>query len=484
MSESLEPLARAFLDAAMAKLTEQRALPASAYRPWIRAGVDYPGPVVLELPESRALEEAIEAAMPERFKRLGPRVDTHSPHHYLFGLLESTVAALTVADEPYAAASSAAIRQVREFEALMTTEECAGSVVVFVAGIRLMAPALQIGRIEARRVDTLCDDVLGEIPDVAGDLDELLSSPGGLPWEAGRVLFRGDWDPTVGHTPFEIVSVTNEADSLIAAARLLTNATVVKNGTLIGQSQRLPVHQGDRRIETNHNHLIVWRPFQLSAETLEPLLALKRWLSTTLGRDEPRSHVMSVATGRFHGALDRQFWDEQLLELAIGLEAALLGGDKEGEITYRLRTRGAALLTTDEESPERVFDEIGALYEMRSNLVHGTPTSDRHTRRLLTAMQSSQASELMGERYAAVVDRARDLLRRAIIARLCLSEGARPLWPWSTRRGFSVDRELLNPGTAQEWRAFVRARAAELGFPQANDPAAPVSGLLGQGRGR
>ena len=127
-----------------------------------------------------------------------------------------------------------------------------------------------------------------------------------------------------------------------------------------------------------------------------------------------------------------------------------------------------------------MFDEIGALYEMRSNLVHGTPTNDRHRRRLLTAMQSSQTSELMGERFAVIVDRARDLLRRAIIARLCLSEGARPLWPWSTPRGFSVDRELLNAGTAQEWRAFVRARAAELGFPQACDPAVAVSGLLGQ----
>lgn len=480
----LASLAFVFLDAAMAKLVEQRALPASAYRPWIKAGVDYPGPVVLELPETRALEEALQAAMPERFKRVGPRVDTHRPHHYLFGLLESTVAALTVADEPYAANSSAAVRQVRDLESLMTTGECAGSVVVFVAGIQLMAPALPIGRIEARRVDTLRDDVLCEIPDVASDLDELLWSLGGQPWDSGRVLLRGCWDPTVGHTPFEIVSVTNETDSLIAAARLLTNATVVKNGTVIGQSQRLPVHRGDIRIEASHAQLIVWRPFQLSAETLEPLLAMKRWLSTTLSRDEPRSHVMSVAIGRFHAALDHQFWDEQLLELAIGLEAALLGGDNGGEITYRLRTRAAALLTTDEEPPERVFDEIGALYEMRSNLVHGTPIGRRDTRRLLTAMQSSPASDLMGERFAVIVDRARDLLRRAIIARLCLSEGETPLWPWSARGGFSVDRALLNAGTAGDWQAFVRARVAELGFPEACDPAAPVSGLLGQGRDR
>jgi Apea-like HEPN len=483
-SRDLEPLARAFLDAAMARLAEERVLPASAYRPWIRAGVDYPGPVVLELPEARVLEEAIEVAMPERFKRLGPRVDTHSPHQYLFGLLESTVAELTIADEPYAAASSAAKRQVREFEALMTAEECAGSVVVFVSGIRLTAPSLPIGRLEARRVDTLLDEVLREIPEVADDLDELLWSSHGLPWEAGRLVFRGDWDPTVGHTPFETVSVTSEIDALIAATRLLTNATVVKNGTVIGQSQPLPVHRGAREIEANHDHLIAWRPFQLSAETLGPLLAMKRWLSTTLGRDKPRAHVMSVAAGRFHAALDRQFWDEQLLELAIGLEAALLGGDKDGEITYRLRTRAAALLTTDAESPERVFDEIGALYEMRSSLVHGAPIGDRDRRHLLTAMQSSRASELMGERFAVIVDRARDLLRRAIIARLCLSEGERPLWPWSAPPRFSVDRALLNPSTAQEWRAFVRARAAELGFPQAFDPAAPVSGLLGQPRER
>jgi hypothetical protein len=476
--------AMAFLDAAMAILAVEGVLPASPYRPWIRAGVDYPGPLILDLPETRAFEEAIEAAIPARFVRLGPRVDTHHPREYLFGLLESSIAALTVAHEPYAAVSSAAMRQVGEFEALMTTEECAGSVVVCVSGTQLLAPALTIGRIEACRVDTLLDDVLREIPDVADDLGEMVRSSRGLPWEAGRVLLRGDWDPTVGHTPFGIVSVTNEVDGLIAAARLLTNATVVKNGTVFGQGQRLPIHQGARQIEADHTHLIVWRPFRLSAETLGPLLAMKQWTSTTVSRDEPRSHVMSVATGRFHAVLDRQFWDEQLLELAIGLEAALLGGEKEDEITYRLRTRAAALLTTDEESPERVFDEIGAVYEMRSNLVHGAPIGDRHQRRLLNAMQSSQASELMGERFAVIVDRARDLLRRAIITRLCLSEGERPPWPWSAPPGFSVDRALLNPGTAQEWRAFVRARVTELGFPTACNPATPVGGLLGETRNR
>ena len=478
--EHLESLARAFLDAALTKLAEERVLPVSPYRPWIHAGIDYPGPVIHDLPETRALEEAVESATPDRFKRPGQGVDVHRPHQYVLGLLESTVAALTTAGEPHTSAATPAVDRVQEFAALVTTEECTGSVVAFVAGIRLVTPALAIRHVQATRIDTTMDDVLGEIRDVPADLEELLRGSSGLPWEAGRLLLRADLDPNTGYSVFGIESARNEIAGLIAAARMLTNATVVNNGTVIGQRQLIPVHRGFQEIEVKQGNLVVWRPFHLSADTLQPLLAMKEWLSKALARDEPRSHVMSVAAGRFHAALDHQFWDEQLLEIAIGLEAALLGGDKEGEINYRLRARAAALLSNDEEPPERVFDDIGALYEMRSSLVHGMPIGDPDTRRLLAAMQSSQVSELAGERFAVSVDRARDLLRRAIIARLCLGEGETPRWPWTARDAFSVDRALLNPDTAREWRSFVRTRVAELGFPGACDPAEPMMGLRGQ----
>jgi len=475
-------LAARFLDAAMSALIEKQVLPGSPYRPWIHVGVDYPGPLVLQSEQADALEAAIEAALPDRFRQIGPRNDTHRGRDYVLGLLESTVAALTVAQEPYAASAHTARERIRLLVEELTSEhaECHGSVVAYVAGIGLMTRSLLIDGLLATRIDTMWDDVLGEIPGISDEVEELLWPSGGLPWKAGRLVLRADWDPTVGHTAFEIAAANKEIDDLISAARLLTNATVIKQGTVIGQRKPIPVHPAWRQVEPTHDHLIVWRRFDLSAETLQPLVRMRHWLSVVLNQDEPRSQVMTVATGRFHAALDRRWWDEQLLELTIGLEAALLGGDQEGEITHRLRTRAAALLSSAEEPPERVFDEIGALYEMRSSIVHGSPISDRHARRLLEAMQSSQASEMAGERFAVIVDRARDILRRAIITRLCLSEGAAPVWPWKTSRGFSVDRSLTNPDTAREWRSYVQDRLGALGFPEAGRPARRVQGLLGQ----
>jgi hypothetical protein len=70
------------------------------------------------------------------------------------------------------------------------------------------------------------------------------------------------------------------------------------------------------------------------------------------------------------------------------------------------------------------------------------------------------------------VDRLRDLVRRAFLARLCLSRLPDPLWP--LEGGVDVDRELANLETAREWRERWQQLLADLGVGEAAQRATPA----------
>lgn len=69
------------------------------------------------------------------------------------------------------------------------------------------------------------------------------------------------------------------------------------------------------------------------------------------------------------------------LDLAISLEAALLGGiGNKTELSYRFALYGARFLA-DERDPQTTFEQLKRIYRVRSNLVHGAPvkTQERFT---------------------------------------------------------------------------------------------------------
>jgi hypothetical protein len=59
--------ARACAGAAFARLAQVRVIPTSQYHPFIRAGRDYYGVPIMEMPEFKTLEGMLNAAYPERF---------------------------------------------------------------------------------------------------------------------------------------------------------------------------------------------------------------------------------------------------------------------------------------------------------------------------------------------------------------------------------------------------------------------------------
>jgi hypothetical protein len=75
------------------------------------------------------------------------------------------------------------------------------------------------------------------------------------------------------------------------------------------------------------------------------------------------------------------------------------------------------------------------------------------------------------------VDRMRDLVRRAILARLCLAAGDRPFWPLQGKT-VAVDALLADDATRVIWRQSWRDRLAGIGAAQAADRAAPAYDVL------
>ncbi len=84
-----------------------------------------------------------------------------------------------------------------------------------------------------------------------------------------------------------------------------------------------------------------------------------------------------LASRRLSTAVVRDAADDQLVDACIGLEALL--GQKGAELSFRIAVRAAALLSSRVEAPvsaERVFRMARAVYDRRSEIVHGS-TSER-----------------------------------------------------------------------------------------------------------
>jgi Apea-like HEPN len=85
---------------------------------------------------------------------------------------------------------------------------------------------------------------------------------------------------------------------------------------------------------------------------------------------------------------------------AICLEALLLG-DGQGELTYRLRLRAAILLGDNLEKRNKISQDIKRFYNLRSDAVHGN-TVDAHK---LTQQHkdAAQGIEICWEALKAIV---------------------------------------------------------------------------------
>jgi hypothetical protein len=261
------------------------------------------------------------------------------------------------------------------------------------------------------------------------------------------------------------------ADFLMAV-RLLTAATCdsayeVRGGTQPVMSQpQLHLFRGDRPGLGSQTSMLR-RVARLTTADEGRIGGLRRLMDAAQQpQDDMVFTSIGMAAARFTMSFHAHDWSEQIVDLATALEAALSGADKQ-DVLLRLRTRATALLSTAKDPAGAIFKDIGLLYELRSALVHGGTMSTRRLRKLIQPLSTVPPNEPMGLAVAYAVDRLRDLVRRALLARFALAGGDPPLWPLNSDDG--VDANLADDATRAHWRQAWRGELASFDATAAID---------------
>ncbi|MBF6227129.1 hypothetical protein IU470_18710 [Nocardia abscessus] len=262
-------------------------------------------------------------------------------------------------------------------------------------------------------------------------------------------------------------------DRFVLAVCLLTGATAQPTYEVAGAST--PITRWPARLSMlidDKRPSVVRRVVRLTGTEGAAIDALTDLLAQTeVKRPDAVKNSLSVAIRKFSQLDTTTDPFDQLVDLATGLEAAVLGGSKETEgLTLRLRSRVAALLSAADDPATVLFRDIGELYGLRSKIVHGGDLTVRQLTRAVNAIstvptQADQDNSLV--RLGFANDRLRDILRRAILARLCLAAEPDPLWPLKGADSISVDPLLADDATRTAWRARWRDRLDSFGIAPA-----------------
>ncbi|UFJ42273.1 hypothetical protein LOK74_07210 [Brevibacillus humidisoli] len=94
----------------------------------------------------------------------------------------------------------------------------------------------------------------------------------------------------------------------------------------------------------------------------------KRQVFEQLLRQE--GHFPPVPFRRYLLSLERENWEDRLLDLWIALESLFVPDGKKGEITYKVRMRTAYYFADTREQRKRLSDFIKHSYNHRSEIVH------------------------------------------------------------------------------------------------------------------
>lgn len=466
--------ARDALTRSFATLAEERVLPRPRYRPWIWMARDYFGHAVegSEGPLARALE----AALPDRFKRQGAHA-IDFPWNYASALLEAAVAAATLADEPYDIASPSIQATIDELiEKVRAVPR--STVLRLVTDVDVehspvpegyqdpLGETIECGGVRVVRVENEPERFIErELPSAGYEVErsQAVVFPGPASLLAAKVELMADHETRVNEARTRV-------SHLIAAIRLATGSTVHALIDFEGDPGRVRWVSPSITPLRSWGFRFVHRPVTLS-KTDVPGLSQLASLVGSWG-DEANWVAVRIALGRLGRSLDGRTPGivDQVVDLAIGLEAALAGTDRT-EIGLRLRTRAAGILATDADPTDAIYRDVKTLYDLRSTFVHGGSLSGKATHKAIRSVTGAAVTRWPAEQYLLAVDRWRDLLRRAILARIALTT-ATVTWTAGAKRGgrLDVDELLLRENDRKAWRQHIRAFWAERGLADAPDP--------------
>lgn len=479
---ALDALSRSF-----SRLVEERVLPRSRYRPWIWIARDYYGHAV-EVGDG-PLAKALEAALPQRFERSkGLGIDF--PWNYAAALLEAAVAAATLADEPYDIASPSVQATVDAFVEKVRAVPRA-TVLQLVADVDVAHPplpeghqaplgeTLEVAGARVIRVENQAERFIErELPSAGYEVErsQVVVHPGPAVLLVATAEMLADYEARVNEA-------RRRVRLLLIAIRLATGSTAHAVVDVAGEPNRV------RWISPSITPLPGWgfrfahRPVMLAKTNVPGLESLTSFIGSW--GDDPNWSAVRLALGRLSRSLDGHTpgFADQAVDLAIGLEAALAGTDKT-EIGLRLRTRAADILATDANPPEAIYRDVKTLYDLRSTIVHGASLSVKTVEKAIGSVTGASAARWPAEQYLLALDRWRDLLRRAVLARIALTTAITP-WSAGGKGGsqLDVDKYLLREIDRDAWREHIQAYWADRGLPLALNPPPPALLTIGPAPG-
>lgn len=460
-------MAEAFLRAASVVLERQHVVPTPWFHPYIEVGRDYYGPDVATLPEYKSLEDLISASAP-RFGDAMPLGERDFPAQYIFSFLQAFVARSARESGPYATSGHPVEASIDDLVAAVDATSWEVGCCRVVSHLTTVdSQEVEIGGVTVSPLGSAAHSTRQEVVEVIGSVIKGAGSAFGreapfvyAPPES--VLVVRAIDPK----PFDVAPVlSSRIERFLLALRLLWAGTCESVFEVQGETALVRRFTPTLvRFRGAGPSLLspttrVRRTVRLGAADGQPIQGLWNAIEAA---ERPREGMaltsFAIAVQKFQLSYHAHTWYDQLVDLATALEAALSGRDTT-DVLLRLRTRAAALLATEQDPAAAIFADVGTLYSLRSRLVHGGELTEKRLRNLIMKVSTVPSDALLGTATGYVVDRMRDLVRRSLLARICLAaDNEQSLWPLDADP--DVDAALADDDVRALWREGWRDRLA------------------------
>lgn len=466
----IEQAAIRFLSDAVGELHSEHVLPAPEHARFMQVGREYFGPALMEMASFKALEALLDARYPERFRDPLNRPDPEFASTYIFSFLEAVLARTKWPISPH---DEGVERSVAELMEVLGSTQFG------------LAAARHVSHLSTANGEELVIGDVTVIPDREGRWDLLQRMVDAVPMAPSAWHLEPPFaydpphsvivthDDAAGGDPYKGADrLSNRLERFLLSVRLLTASTTQTNFQVCGTSRAI----GPMRPVTSANHSgaygsLVRRTAWLSLDDAPAIEAVSQMVrDAAVKRDGLVATSFDVALSNYNRSYKPADAFEQIVDLTTSLEALLADRNSTESLSLRLATRAALLLQTPQDSASALFHDVRRLYGLRSKLVHGAELSDKRLRtevQGISTMPPDAARQRLGVALGLAVDRLRDIVRRTVLARLCLASGDEPLWRWGD--DVAVEAEMLDPVVAERWRTMWHAALHERGARAAFD---------------
>ncbi len=412
------------------------------------------------------------------------------PWGYGHALLEAAVASATIADEPYDVSSPSVRRVVDDFiekiQAAPATTHLQVVTDVDVVGDQdgqneptSLGETLRVGGVDIIRVGADPETYIEkELRSARYEVqrEDVVSWPGPTSLLVARVA----------------EAVSFDARSRIARRRLRNVMTALRLSTGASVYPLVSIEGEPGNVRSRHPHIQPhaprWmrrahRPVALGAGgAVIGLEVLCHRVDEWLGGDDLKTNPLLLAIGRLNRSMDGPSTTvaDIVIDLSIGLEATLSGTDTS-DVSLRLRVRAADLLATVDDPGDIIYDDVKALYGIRSAIIHGRILTPRALKRSIRDVSSAAQASYPAEQVELALDRWRDLLRRAILARAALAAEESP---WPLEDTIDVDRVLRTEAERAAWLDHIHSYWADAGLASVLDAVPPLQLTLSSAAAR